>query len=45
MGLQRLIALFLDIPKGQFIFDDFERLGNLVDFDTTYLDQDVLLLR
>lgn len=35
----------LTFRGGQVIFDDFERLIDLVDFDTAYLDQDGPLLR
>ena len=35
----------LTFRSGQVIFDDFERLVDLADFDTAYLDQDGPLLR
>ena len=35
----------LTFRSGQVIFDDFERLVDLADFDTAYLDQEGPLLR
>ena len=35
----------LTFRTGQVIFDDFDRLVELADFDTAYLDQDGPLLR